>query len=188
MWPTIETTKVPLSIYNVPSERIQEIPDSPLPKPWSKPQGRERTPIPVHKISPMEEQPAALIPKTTATATPTILPAMSIPSRGPTPWTNTFPASANLFVTRSWSLLPNKDDSPIPAMQKKIESDPSKTESTLREIIIPCQAPLVPGNFTTARGPATANIVATSKSQEKKWEPSFQCCGSVCLTARTGLV
>ena len=139
MWPTAKTTTVPLSIYNVPSARIQEIPNSPVPKPWPKPQGRESTPIPVHKISPMEQQPAAsLIHKTTATAKSAILPAMSTPSRSPTPWPNTFPASANLFVTRSWPLPPNKDDSPIPAMQKrKKESDSSKTEITPKKTTIP---------------------------------------------------
>ena len=63
MWPTTKTTKVPLSIYNAPSARIQDTPNSPMPKPWPKPQGRKRTPIPVHKISTMEQQPATLIPK-----------------------------------------------------------------------------------------------------------------------------
>ena len=184
IWSTTKTTKVPLSMYNVPSARIwetpdariQETPDSLMANPWPKPQGRERTPIPVHKIPLMEQQPATLIPKTTATATPAILPAMSIPSRGPTPWPTTVPASVNLFITRLWSLLPNKDNSPVPAVQKMIESDPSKTENTPRETIIPLPAPLIRGNFTTASGPATANIVAASRSQEKKWEPSCQCC------------
>ena len=69
-WATTKTTKVPLSIYNVPSARILETLDSPVPKPRPKPQGRERTPIPVHKISPTEQQPVALIPNTTTTATP----------------------------------------------------------------------------------------------------------------------
>ena len=69
-WPTAKTTKLPLTIYNVPSARIQETPDSSRPLPRPKPQGRERTPIPGHKISPIEQQPATLIPKTTATATP----------------------------------------------------------------------------------------------------------------------
>ena len=127
MWATAKTTKVPLSIYNVPSARIQETSDFPLPKPWPKAQGRERTPIPVQNISSMEQQPANLIHKTTATATPAILPVMSIPSRGPAPWTNTVLASVNLFIAGSWPLPPNQDDSPIPATQKKIESDPSKT-------------------------------------------------------------
>ena len=74
------------------------------------------------------------------------------------------------------AITSNKDDSQIPATQKMIESDPSKAENTPRETIIPFPSPLVPGNFTTASSPATANIVATSKSQEKKWEPSCQCC------------
>ena len=147
-----------------------------MPKPWSKPQGREMTTIPVHKISLMEQQPATLTPKTTAAATPAILPVMSIPARGPTPWPNTVLASANLFIARSWSLLHNKDDSQIPATQKIIESDPSKIENIPRKTIIPSPAPLVPGNLATAIDPAKANIVVTSKSQEKKWGPSCQCC------------
>ena len=64
----------------------------------------------------MEQQPATLIPKTTTTATPAILPVMSTPSRGPALWSNTVLISANLFIARSWSLPPNKGDSPIPAM------------------------------------------------------------------------
>ena len=75
-----------------------------MPKPWPKPQGKERTPIPVHKTSLMEQQPATMIPKTTPAATPANLPAMSTPSKGPTPWPNTVPASANLFIARSWPL------------------------------------------------------------------------------------
>ena len=74
MWPTAKTTMVPLSIYNVPSARVQKISDSPMPKPCPKPQGRESTPIPVHTISPMEQQPATLIHKTIVTAVPAILP------------------------------------------------------------------------------------------------------------------
>ena len=103
IWPTTKTTKVPLTIYNVPSSRIQETNNSPRPQPRPKPQGREKTPIPVHKISLMEQQLATLIPKNAATVT-AILPAMSILPRGPTPQPNTVPASANLFITRSWPL------------------------------------------------------------------------------------
>ena len=95
--PTTKTTKVPLTIYNAPIARIQETPNFPRPQPRLKPQGRERTPIPVNRISPMKQQPATLIPKATTTATPAILPAMSIPPRGPTLWLNTVLASANLF-------------------------------------------------------------------------------------------
>ena len=87
----------------------------------AKTQGRERTPIPVHKISLMEQQPATLNPKTTATATSVILPVMSTPSRGPTPWSNTVLTSANLLIARSWPLPPNKGESPIPAMQEVIK-------------------------------------------------------------------
>ena len=158
-----------------------------MPKPWPKPQGRERAPKPVHKISQMEQQPVTLIPKITTTATPTILPVISIPSRGPAPWPNAVLATANIFIARSWPLPPKKDDNPMPAMQKMMESDPSKTENTPRETIIPCLAPLVPGIFTTASGPATDNIVALSKFQENEWEPSCQCCTHT-LTPRTGLV
>ena len=132
------------------------IPNSAIPKPWTKPQGKERTPI-----SPMEQQPATLIPETTATAT---LLVMSTPSRGETPWLNTVLPSANLFIARSWPLPPNKGDSPIPAMQKMIESDPSKTENTPRKTTIPHPVLLVPRKFCYIRGPATANIMATSKS------------------------
>ena len=172
MWPTTKSTKVPPSIYNVPSARIQETPNSPLPKL----QGRDRTPVPVHKIFLMEYQPVTLIPKTRATATPAILAAMSTPSSHPTPLPNTVMASTNLFITRSWSLPPNKGDSLIPAMQKMIESDPSKTENTSRKTTIPCPFSLISENIATASSPATANIVETSKSQEERWGPLCQCC------------
>ena len=141
MWPTAKTTKVPVSIYNVPSARIQETPNSPMPQPWPKPEGRERTPIPVNKTSPMEQQLATLIPKTTAIATLAILPVMSTPSRGPTVWPNTVLASANLFIARSWPLPPNKDNSLIPTWQKMMESNPSKTKRTQGIQLSPSQFP-----------------------------------------------
>ena len=65
------------------------------------------------------------------------------------------------------AILPNKDDSQILATQKIVESDPSKTENSPRKTIIPHPAPLVSGNFITPSGPATANIVATSKSKKR---------------------
>ena len=137
---------------------------------------KRKDPNPSSQNFPMEQQPATLIPKATATATHVILPVMSTPSRGPTPWPNTVLASANLFTARSWPLPPNKGDSPIPAMQKVIVSDPSKTESTPRKTTIPHPVSLIPENFATTSGLATANILATSKYQEKRWGPSCQCC------------
>ena len=86
----------------------------------------------------MEQQAATLIPKTTASATPAILPAMSTPPRDPTQWPNTVLASANLFIIRSWPLPPNNGNSLIPTMQK-IKSDPLQTENTPRKTTIPTQ-------------------------------------------------
>ena len=174
MWPTTKTTKVPLTIYSVPSVRILETPDSPRPKPRPKPQGRERTPIPVHKILPMEQHPATLIPKSIASATPAILPMMSMPSRDPIPWPNAVPASANLFITRSWPLPSNNGDSLIPTMQKMIKSDPSQTENTPSNTTIPHPVSLILENYSAASGPATTNNVVTSRSQEEKWGPCCQ--------------
>ena len=170
MWPTTKTKKVPLTIYNAPSVRIQETPYSPRPKP----QGRERAPIPVHKISPIEQQPANLIPKTTASATPAILPVMSTPSRDPTPWPNTVPASSNLFITRPWPLCPDNGDSQIQTTQKMIKSEPSQTENTQRKTTIPHPVSLITENHAATSNPATANIMATPKSREGRWGPYCQ--------------
>ena len=57
---------------------------------------------------------AILIPTTASTTTSM----MSNPRRVITPWPSTFPASANLFVTRSWPIPPNKESNPVPAKQK----------------------------------------------------------------------
>ena len=73
----------------------------------------------------------------------------------------------------------------MPTMQKMIESDPSKAENISRKTTIPHPISLILENFATPSGPATANIVATSKSQEERLGPSCQCCTQSALTPRT---
>ena len=60
------------------------------------------------------EKPLVLPWVSVTTATP---PALSNPESTPTPWPST--ASANLFVTRSWPMLPNKEDNPMPVPEGK---------------------------------------------------------------------
>ena len=175
MWLNAKTTKVPLSIYNVPSARIQETPNSPMPKPWPKPQGRERTPTPVYKILPMDQQPATL-PKNHSHCNICHTASNVHSSKRSNSMAQYCSGISKPIYCQILAILPNKDDSQILATQKIVESDPSKTENSPRKTIIPHPAPLVSGNFITPSGPATANIVATSKFQEKKWEPSCQCC------------
>ena len=124
----------------------------------------------------MEQQPASLIPQTTISATPANPVSNVHSTRRSFSWSNTVPAPANLFITRSWPLPPNNGDSLIPVTQKMIESDPSQTENTPRMIIIPCLVSLIPENYAAASYPATTNIVATSKFQEERWGSSCQCC------------
>ena len=176
MWPTAKTTRVPLPIYNVPSARIQGTPNCPRPQPRQSLKEEKGPQSQSTKFPQWNNQPANLIPKATATATPAILPVMSIPPRGPTPWPNTVPTSANLFITRSWPLPTNNGDSLKPTMQKMIKSDPSHTENTPRETTIPHPVSLITENYTAASSPATTNIVGTSKSQEEIWGPSCQWC------------
>ena len=85
---------------------------------------------------------ATLIPTTAATTQPT----MSNPTRDITQWPSSFPALANLFVTRTWPIPPNKESSPALAKQIVMESDLPKSESA-------------PGN------PGTTNITAVPTMQ-----------------------
>ena len=66
-WPTAKLTPIPLTIYKVPSTKIQEVPSSSM----QKPQG-EGLLIPIHNNPPMELQPASLEPIASATATSAI--------------------------------------------------------------------------------------------------------------------
>ena len=50
-WPTAKHTPIPLTIYNMPSAKIQEVPSSST----QKPQGGEGPLIPNHNNSPMEQ-------------------------------------------------------------------------------------------------------------------------------------
>ena len=91
-WSTAKLTPIPLTVYNAPNTKIQEVP-SPL---TQKPKGREVLLIPNLNSSLIEQQPTYLQPKASATVT------SAIPlTRDDTPWSNSVPASTNLFVARS---------------------------------------------------------------------------------------
>ena len=132
---------------------------------------------------------ATLIP-TTASATP---PMMSNPRRATTPWPSTFPASANLFVTRSWPIPPSKENNPAPAKQKMMGLELSKSENTpARKITTSFPLPSVMENSTTAGSPSAANIMAVSNMQSpgircKKWESSCPICTQSATPLPSGL-
>ena len=68
---------------------------------------------------------------TTLTTTPTMI---SNPSNATTPWPSNFSASANLFVTRSWPMCPNKEDNPmlVPEKNKIKGLELSKSKNSLQ--------------------------------------------------------
>ena len=111
-WPTPKLTPIPLTVYNVPSAKIQEVPRSSM----QKPQGGEVPLIPNLNNPPMEQQPTALQPKAPATAS-----AATLPTRDDTPWSNSVLVSTNLFVARSWPIPPNENEIPIPVFIKMEE-------------------------------------------------------------------
>ena len=92
-WPT---APIPLTVYNVSSANIQEIPRPST----QKPQEGEVLLISNPNNPPMEPQPTPLQPMAPATTSAAIL-----PTRDDTPWPNTLPASTNLFVARSWPIV-----------------------------------------------------------------------------------
>ena len=69
-WPTVKLTPIPLTIYNVPSVKIQEVPSYSM----QKPQGEEGPLIPYCNNLLMEQQPTSLQPKASGTATSAIHP------------------------------------------------------------------------------------------------------------------
>ena len=85
-------TPIPLTVHNIPTTKVQEVPRSSM----QKPQVGEVPLIP--NLNPTPLQPRA--PATASAAIP--------PTRHDTPWPNTVPASTNLFVARSSWLIPPK--------------------------------------------------------------------------------
>ena len=73
------------------------------------PQGGEVPLIPNLNNPLKEKQATPLQPKSSTIATSII----SL-TRDDTPWSNTVPASTNLFVARSWLITPNGNEIPIP--------------------------------------------------------------------------
>ena len=81
------------------SVKAQEIPHT-------QSQEEEATLTNVVNEYPPLKMPVTPTSKTKTAATP---PVMSRPTREDTPWPNTFPASANQFVARSWPVPPAKE-------------------------------------------------------------------------------
>ena len=133
-WPTAKLTPVPLTVYNLPSTKIQEVPSSSI----QKPQGAEGPFIPNSNNAPLEQQPTSVEPKAPATALSAI-PA----TRDVTPWPNTVPASKNLFVVKSWLIHSNGSEIPIPAFITMERPDAEKTPH--KQGVIPC--PMNLSNF-----------------------------------------
>ena len=111
-----------------------------------------------------------ILPRVSATLIPTTVsttpPKMSNPTRATTPWPPTFPALANLFVTRSWPIPPNKESNPSSAEQKMMESNLPKSKSTpTRKTTISHPPPLVPKESTISGNPAATNIMAVPSMQ-----------------------
>ena len=111
-WPTAKLTPILLTVYNVPSTKIQEVPRSSM----QKPQGGEVPLIPNLNNPLMKQQPKPLQPK----APPTASVANPL-TRDDTPWPNTVPASTNLLLVRSWLNPLNENEIPIPAFIKMEE-------------------------------------------------------------------
>ena len=95
-WPT---GPIPLTVYNVPSEKIQGIPRSSM----QKPQEEEVPLIPNPNNPPMEQQPTPLQPKAPATASGAIQ-----LTRDDTPWPNTVLASTNFICCQVMADFPMK--------------------------------------------------------------------------------
>ena len=179
-WPTTKTTKVSLTIYNVPNARIQETPDSPRPQPrpkssakiqelpsssMLKPKGKEGPLIPIHNNPLMEKQPASLEPKASATATSAFP-----PTRDATSWANSVLASTYLFVVRSWPITPNRNDIPAPVINKM--KRPNAENSPIKQAVIP--HPMVLGNSA----PNNNNMILPSVPSEElcRWGPHCSVC------------
>ena len=121
-WPT---TPIPLSIHNIPTTQIQEVPRSLM---W-KPQGE----VPLIP----NQNPTPLQPRAPATASATIA-----PTRDDTPWPKTVPASTNLFVARSsWPIPPNGNEIPIPALIKMEERTNTENAPQKQAVIPPPSDP-----------------------------------------------
>ena len=119
-WPTAKLTPMPLTVYNVPSTKIQEVPRSSM----QKSQGGEIPLIPNLNNPMMEQQQTPLQPKASATAS-----AATPLTRDDSPWSNAVLASTNLFVARSWPIPPNGNEIPIPVFIK-MEEKPNTECST----------------------------------------------------------
>ena len=133
-WPNAKLTSIPLTVHNVPSAKIQEVPRSSM---W-KPQGGEVPLIPNPNNPLIEQQPTPLQPKAPATASAAIP-----PTRDDTPWPNTVLASINLFVGKSsWPIPPNGNEMPIPAFIK-MEVRPNAESAPSKQAVIP--HPMVQG-------------------------------------------
>ena len=102
-----------------------------------------------------------LIPTTVVTTTTTILPTMSNPLRATTPWPSTFPASVNLFVTRSWPMPPKREDNPVQVPGRKAENN--GTGPPARDIITSYLMPSIMENSaTTSNSTTVSNSVSAS--------------------------
>ena len=123
---------------------------------------------------------ATLIPTTAAATQPMI----SNQTRATTLWPSTFPASANLFVSRTWTIPPNKESSPALSKQKMVESDIPKSESAPTwKIAISHPLPLVQKGSVIASYPGTTNIMAvpTMQSSGKRCKASCPICAQSAL-------
>ena len=103
-WLTDQPNQIQFAIYESPSTvtqkltsvKTQEIPHT---QSWEKEATLTNA---VNKYTPLK-MPVTPTSKTKTAATPSV---MSRSTREDTPWPNTFPASANQFVVRSWPVPP----------------------------------------------------------------------------------
>ena len=113
----------------------------------------------------MEQQPASLEPKASATVTSAIP-----PTRYATPWPNTVLASTNLFVARSWLIPPNRNDIPAPDMHKM--KRPDAENAPPKQAAIPC--PMVLGNSAPNNNETSLPIVPSEELCT--WGPQCPVC------------
>ena len=106
---------------------------------------------------------------------------LSNPTRATTPWSSTFPASADLLVTRTWPIPPSKES--IPALAKKMmESDLPKSESApARKIAIFHPLPLVQKGSAIASNPGATSTTAVPNMQS----PGKRCKASCPICAQS---
>ena len=167
-WPTAKLIPIPLKVYNLSSDKIQEVPSSSM----KMSQGREGPFTPNHDNPLMEQQLSTLKPKATATAT------SAVPlTRDDTPWPNTVLTSTNLFIARSWPIPPNGNETPAHAFPKIEKSDVEKAP--------PKQATTPHPMFLGNAVPYNTNKLSVPSEEVCRWGPQCPVCTQSTTTLKT---